>query len=137
MFVSVFTIGHCCFFSYFTPWFLKRWIPHNSKMTKILLIKFNKLQILHLRIYKLYPLEKVEFWLTVRMCMRYHGKLDHIQTAYLCFSTLLHIDKTDSEVEMRLHMSAYSTTTSACSISFSWNYQIHFCLLNLCVLILQ
>ena len=74
--------------------------------------------------YKFYPFKKVDFWLIVRMHMYYYGKLDHKQTTYLCFSILLHIHKTDSEVKMRVHLSAFSTTTSARSIYFSDQFLI-------------
>ena len=69
--------------------------------------------MLHLTIYKLYPFEKVDFWLTVKMYMRNYVKLDHIQIMYQWFSISLHFHKTDSEVKMRVYLSAYSITTSA------------------------
>ena len=56
--------------------------------------------------YKLYHFEKVDFWLTVRIRMRNYVKFD--QT--------LHTQKTDSEIKMRVRLSAYSTTPSARSI---------------------
>ena len=60
--------------------------------------------------YKLYHFEKVVEvdWLTVKMRMRNYGKPGHTQTTYLWFLILLHIQKTDSEVKMRVHLSVYS-----------------------------
>ena len=66
--------------------------------------------------YKLYHFEKVDFWLTVRMRMHNYGKLNHTQTTYLRFSILLHILKTDYEIKMWVHPSAYSTKPSARTI---------------------
>ena len=68
--------------------------------------------------YKFYPFEKVDFWLTVIMHMRSFGKLDHTLTMYLWFSISLHIKKTDSGVEMRVNLSAYSARTSAVKYSY-------------------
>ena len=74
--------------------------------------KFDQLQILHPMMHKLYSFASVDFWLTVRMRILNHDKLDHTQAMYLWFSISLYIHKTDSEVKMRVHMSAYSTTPS-------------------------
>ena len=67
--------------------------------------------------HKLYSFASVDFWLTVRMRILNHDKLDHTQAMYLWFSISLYIHKTDSEVKMRVHMSAYSTTPSVRSTS--------------------
>ena len=75
--------------------------------------------------FKLYSFEKFDFWLTVRMSMCNYGKLYHIQTTYLWFSISLHIHKTDSEVKMRVHLSAYPTTPSTRSIYYLKANHLH------------